>query len=230
MSKPTSGAKVAACMTCLLLASSVRAVDVRGTVRSSEEPKARTIEAVRAPYWQEWNGFIDPKKPSVDFAREVSAALIGSGETRDATTVTLRGGTLNPSTVVVQHGTTLRVRNEDDFAHELYVARIKDFEAKVIGPGQTRSVQMTETGVFEVRDKLSPHVRGFLHVLAKVARVVSPNAEGSFVFEEVPPGDYVVKIFRGANEFEGGTLEVESKGDAQLAPVDVRPTAVKPGK
>ena len=230
MNQAMRGAKVAACMTCLLLASSVRAVDVRGTVRSSEEPRARTIEAVRGPYWQEWNGFIEPKKPSVDFAREVSAALIGPSETRDATTVTLRGGTLAPSTLVVQHGTTLRVRNEDDFAHELYVERIKDFDPKTIGPGQTRSVQLNETGVFEVRDKLSPHVRGYLHVVAKLTRVVSPNADGSFVFEQVPPGAYVVKIFRGASEVEGGTIEIESKGDVQLDPVDVRPTAPKSGK
>ena len=230
MSKPTKGARVAACLTCLLLASSVRAVDIRGTVRSSEEPKARTIEAIRAPYWQEWNGFIDPKKPSIDLAREVSAVLIGPTETRDATTITLRGGTLTPSTLAVQHGTTLRIRNEDDFAHELFAERIKDFDPKTIGPGQTRSVSMSETGVFEVRDKLSPHVRGFLHVLTKVSRVVSPAADGSFVFEDVPPGDYVVKIFRGVSELEGGTLAVASRGDAQLEPVDVRPTAVKPGK
>ena len=230
MGRLRRGTRAAALGTGLLLAGSVHAGDVKGSVRASDEGKQKVVEAVRAPYWQEWNGFIDPRKPAVDFAREVSAALIGTEGTRDATNVALRGGTLASTTLVVQQGTTLRVRNEDDFAHELYVERIADFEAKTIGPGQTRSVQITELGVFEVRDKLSPHVRGFLHVVDKVTRVVSPGADGSFVFGEVPPGEYAVKIFRGAHAFDGGTHEVASKGDVQLDAVDVRPTAQKPGK
>lgn len=230
MSRRQSWAMVGACAACVLLTSQVRAVDVRGTVRTSEEPKIRTIEAVRPPYWQEWNGFIDPKKPAFDYPREVSAVLIGTSDTRDATTVVLRQGALTPSTIVVQQGTTLRVRNEDDFAHELFAEALKDFDPKTIGPGQTRSIVVGETGVFELRDKLAPHVRGFLHVLAKVSRTTSPGPDGSFAFEGVPPGSYVLKVFRGASELSSRPVEVASKGDVQLEPIDVQPSAGKAGK
>ncbi|MET0342818.1 MAG: cupredoxin domain-containing protein [Polyangiales bacterium] len=230
MSRLKSWARIGAYVTCALVASQVRADDVRGTVRSGEEPKARAIEAVRAPYWQEWNGFIDPKKPSVDLAREVSAVLIGPSDTRDSVTVVLRQGTLTPSTIVAQHGTTLRVRNEDDFAHELFADKLKDFEPKTLGPGQTRSIALGETGVFALGDKLAPHVHGFLHVVAKVSYVTSPASDGSFSFKEVPPGSYVLKVFRGANELPSRELEVQSKGDLTVDPIDVQPSAVKAGK
>lgn len=223
------GAQVGAVAICLSLAGDVRAVDVRGSVRASGEPKAKTIEAVRGPYWQEWNGFVEPKKPHVDYAREVTAALIGPAETRDATTITLRDGTLNPSTIVVQHGTSLRVRNEDDFAHELYVEGLKGFEAKATGAGQTRVVQMDQTGVFVVRDMLSPHVRGFLHVVAKVTHVVNPNGEGAFAFTDVPPGKYAIKVFRGEHAYAGGEVEVSSPRDVVLDPIALD-APQKPGK
>src|ERR1700754_719533 len=53
------------------------AVDVKGTVRSDESAKQSSVQAVRPPYWQEWNGFIEPRKASVDYAREVSVVLVG---------------------------------------------------------------------------------------------------------------------------------------------------------
>lgn len=227
MSRRSGWARVGACAACVLLSSQVRAGDVRGSVRTSEEAKTRNIDAVRAPYWQEWNGFIDPKKPAIDFSREVSAVLIGTTDTRDATTVVLRQGTLTPSTIVAQHGTTLRVRNDDDFAHELFADKLKDFDPKTLGPGQTRSIALGETGVFELRDALAPHVRGTLHVIQKVSLVATPGADGSFSFKEVPPGGYVLKVFRGASELPPRELTVESKGDVTLDPIDVQASAAR---
>ena len=231
MNVATWGARMGAIAFCLLLAGDVRAVDVRGSVRSSEEPKAKAIEAVRPPYWQEWNGFIEPKKAGVDYAREVTAALFGPVETRDATTVALRDGTLSPSTIVVQHGTPLRIRNDDDFPHELYAEGLKNFDARSTGPGQTRSIPMDQTGVFVVRDMLSPHVKGLLHVVTKVSLIVNPGHDGAFVFREVPPGHYTLKFFRGERVLSGGDVEIASTRDVVLDPValDTLP-AITPGK
>jgi plastocyanin len=204
-------AKVLALSAGLWFTSEVRAGDVKGSVRASEEVKLKTVEGVRAPYWQEWNGFIDPKKASFDYAREVSAVLIGPVGSKDAVTVVLKNGTLTPSTVVVQHGTTLRIRNEDDFGHELYVAGLKGFDPVESSPGATRSVQMEQTGVFELRDKLAPYIRGHLHVIAKLTQVVNPSADGSYSFKDVVPGPYTLKVFRGGKEISTSELEVGSK-------------------
>jgi plastocyanin len=231
MNRSVQAATFAVWATGMLLAGDASAVDVRGTVRASEEPKAKAIEAVRAPYWHEWNGFIEPKKAAVDYAREVTAVLVGAPELRDATAIALRDGTLSPSTIVVQHGTTLRIRNEDDFAHELYVEGLKGFDAVATSPGSTRTLQMEQTGVFTVRDKVSPHVRGTLHVVAKVTQVVQPNAEGVFVFKDVPAGKYVLKLYRGANEVTASELEVASNKDVVLDAFSLDAAVkAKPGK
>lgn len=216
MNRSVHAARLAALATSMLLATSAGAVDVKGSVRASDEPKNKPIEAVRAPYWQEWNGFIDPKKSAVDYPREVTAILVGAAELRDATTVALRDGTLAPSTIVVQHGTTLRIRNDDDFGHELYVEGLKGFDAVETSPGSTRSVQMEQTGVFTLRDRLAPHVRATLHVVAKFSQAVNPSADGSFVFKDVPPGKYTLKVYRGANEITASEIEIESSKDKDV--------------
>lgn len=221
--------KIAALGAGLLLSAEAHAGDVRGSVRASEEAKTRVIEAVRAPYWQEWNGFIEPKKAGVDYAREVCAVLTGPMETRDATTIALRGGALMPSTIVAQHGLPLRIRNEDDFGHELYVEGLKSFEPVETKPGHTRTVQLDQTGVFVVRDRLAPHVRGVLHVIAKLSQVASPNADGTFTFHDVPPGKYTLQVYRGQSASALSELDVTGSRELQLDPIAL-PTEAKPGK
>jgi plastocyanin len=208
---PLGALKVFALTAGLLCASDVRAGDVKGSVRANEEVKLKSVEGVRAPYWQEWNGFIDPKKASFDYAREVCAVLIGPQPTRDSVTVVLKNGTLTPSTIVAQVGTTLRIRNDDDFGHELVVKELKGFDAVETSPGSTRSIVMEQTGSFVVQDRLAPYVRGHLHVVAKLTQVVNPGGDGSFKFEDVPPGNYTLKVFRGAKEVSTAEVEVGSK-------------------
>jgi len=228
MQRVQRGTVAVAFATGLWLTSGVHAGDVRGSVRASDEAKLKTIEGVRAPYWQEWNGFIDPKKPAIDYAREVAAVLIGPAPTRDATTVSLRDGTLSPSTIVAQHGLPLRIRNDDDFTHELYVEGLKGFDAVETSPGQTRTIQLEQTGVFVVRDKLAPHVHGTLHVVAKLTHVVSPSHDGTFTFKDVPPGKYQLKLYRGATESGASELEVTSSREVTLDPMTI--AADKAGK
>jgi plastocyanin len=208
---PLATVKVCALTAGLLCASDVNAGDLKGSVRATEEVKLKSVEGVRAPYWQEWNGFIDPKKASFDYAREVSAVLVGPQPTKDSVTVVLKNGTLTPSTIVAQVGTTLRIRNEDDFGHELVVKELKGFDAVETSPGSTRSIVMEQTGAFEIKDKLAPYVRGHLHVVAKLTQVVNPGSDGSFSFADVAPGNYTLKVFRGAKEVSTAEVEVGSK-------------------
>jgi hypothetical protein len=197
------------------------ATDVKGNVRASETPKEKSIEATRTPYWQEWNGFIEPKKPSVDYQREVTVVLIGAESTRDATIVQIQNGALLPSTIVVQHGVALRVRNTDDFAHKLSADKLKGFDAIETSTGQSREIAMLQTGDFVISDKLAPYLKGYLHVLPKVTAIANPEADGSFKFEGVHPGNYTIKVFRGAFEMSSSTLEVKEKGDVVVPPISV---------
>lgn len=203
------------------------AVDVKGSVRSEQAPKPKAIEAVRSPYWQEWNGFIEPKKPSVDYAREVSVVLVGNEAMRDAMTVAISNGALLPSTIVAQHGVPLRIRNQDDFAHKLTADGLKGFDAIETSSGQSRELQMLQTGDFVITDKLAPYLKGYLHVLPKVSAVAAPQPDGSFVFKDVHPGSYTLKVFRGAYEMSSAPLEVKDAREVVVPPIAVDVKATK---
>ena len=203
------------------------AVDIKGSVRSDETPKESGIEAVRAPYWQEWNGFIEPKKASVDFTREVAVVLVGNAPMKDAVIVTLSNGTLTPSTIVAQHNAPLRIRNQDDFTHQLYSDKLKEFDAMETSSGQSRELLLLQTGDFAVGDKLAPYVHGYLHVLPKVSAIATPSADGSFVFHDVNPGTYTLKVFRGAFEMSSSELEVKDTREVVVDPISVDAKAKK---
>jgi len=197
------------------------ASEVRGSIRPLGDAKATPDHAVREAYWREWNGFIEPKKPSVDLAREVAVALIGSVATKDAMTVLLKDGQLSPSTIVMQQGTSLRVRNEDDSSHQLSATGLKSFDSIETSSGQGRQIQIDQPGTFSIRDALASHVRGTLHVLPKLSAVARPQADGTFVFAEVAEGDYTLKVFRGDKEIHSASIVVESSGSLVIDPINV---------
>ena len=204
----------------LLVSTHASAVDVRGTVKGGAS-KATAVETVRGPYWREWNGFIEPKKASADLTREVAVVLIGAESMKDAVTVALQDGTLSPSTIVMQKGSALRLRNDDDFTHQLYAERLNQFDAVETSAGQARQLQIDEEGSFPVFDRLAPHVRGYLHVLPKVSRIANPQSDGTFKFENVSPGSYTLKVFRGGSEVSSTTLEIPDKRDFVVDPISV---------
>jgi hypothetical protein len=214
-----SGRFVCALLAMLGVAASAFAVDVKGSVRTSEEPRHDPIHATRAPYFQEWNGFIEPKKKSVDLAREVACVLIGAESMKDATLAQLKDGTLTPSTLVMQAGTTLRIRNEDDFTHQLHAEGLKAFDPIETASGQSRQIQVEATGSFPITDKLAPHIQGHLHVLAKVSYVTYPNADGAFSFSEVPAGHYTLKIFRGRSEVSSTEIDLGDDREFEIDPI-----------
>jgi hypothetical protein len=217
ISKPFVCALVGA----LGIAASALAVEVKGSVRTSEEPKHDAIHATRAPYFQEWNGFIEPKKKSVDLAREVACVLVGAEGTKDATLVQLKDGTLTPATIVMQVGTTLRIRNEDDFTHQLFADGFKPFDPIETASGQSRQIQADAAGHFPVFDKLAPHIQGHLHILPVVSYVTYPNGEGAFSFNDVPAGHYTLKIFRGASEVSSTDIDLGDDKEFEIDPISV---------
>jgi hypothetical protein len=204
----------------LLMSAHALAVDVRGSVKGGES-RAKAAETVRGPYWREWNGFIEPKKASADLAREVAVVLIGDETMKDAVTVALQDGTLSPSTVVMQKGSALRVRNDDDFTHQLYAEGLNQFDAVETSAGQARQLQVDQEGSFPVLDRLAPHVRGHLHVLPKITRIANPQSDGTFKFEDVNPGNYTLKVFRGGSEVSSTTLEIADKREFVVDPISV---------
>jgi hypothetical protein len=128
---------------------------------------------------------------------------------------------------VAQHNAPLRIRNQDDFTHQLYSDKLKEFDAIETSSGQSRELTLLQTGDFAVGDRLAPYVHGFLHVLPKVSAIATPSADGTYVFKDINPGTYTLKVFRGAFEMSSSELEVKDSRELVVDPIAVDAKAKK---
>lgn len=131
--------------------------------------------------------------PSRDLCIAATAAQgAGSGE---ATRMTITGGRVFPTTIVVAPGAQLAFKNFDPFKHRVYIVNNPAFKPEDMGPQQVRSWSAPSgQNKFEVRDELFPSVRTFIIVDPQVVAVTYPGRDGAFGFS-LPAGEYVLKAF-----------------------------------
>jgi hypothetical protein len=201
---------------------SARAGDIKGLLRAPDGYVPTPGADERKPYyWEEWNGFLDPRPRRVDMRRELAVVLLGPGQpgAENRASITLTGGSLSPSTTVVRPDTILRIENRDDFAHELFAEGLDGFSAEATSSGQARTVRVTQAGNWPIRDRQVPHVRGHLHVIANLAAVATVEANGEYKFTNVAPGQYTVKVLHGANEVASATAQVTDARELVIDPL-----------
>ena len=193
-----------------------------GTAAASEIKGQLVLGAYKAPppdklpragfNWELGNGFKELLKDSLDAERELAVVLLGEGEAPKLERVEGRfyGGSLLPATLVVRIGSTLRVQNEDEIAHELVAEGLDGFGAEATSPRSIRSVNLKTAGNWPLRDRLVSHVRGHLHVLPDLIAVAT-IADNRFTFSDVAPGTYTLKVFHGPKELVSQKVEVGPK-------------------
>jgi hypothetical protein len=148
--------------------------------------------------WREPSPSVDQKfralsaNPSRDICVvATSSANQGPGE---AIRMTVTGGRVVPTTIVVTPGTQLAFKNFDPFKHRLYIVGQATMKPEDLQPNAVRSWAPPGAGKFEVRDELFPSVRTFVIVDPQTVAAVFPGRDGAFGFS-IPNGDYVLKAF-----------------------------------
>lgn len=212
-----------------LLSTSALAVDVKGMLRAPEGYVPAPAADARKPYyWEEWNGFLDPRPRRVDMRRELAVVLLGPPQAgaENRAEITLVGGSLSPSTIVVRPDTVLRIENHDDFAHELFAEALDGFSAEATSSGQARTVRVTEVGSWPIRDRQVAHVHGHLHVIADLSATATVEANGEYKFTNIAPGQYTLKVFDGANMVATATVQVVDGHELVVDPLVL--TAAQP--
>lgn len=130
--------------------------------------------------------------PSRDLC--IAATSSGNAAAGEAIRMTVTGGRVFPTTIVVSPGTPLAFKNFDPFKHRLYVVGNQSFKAEDMAAGQVRSWSATGPGKYEIRDELFPTVRTFVIVDPQVVQVAYPGRDGAFGLT-LPAGEYVLKAF-----------------------------------
>lgn len=148
--------------------------------------------------WREPSPSVDVKfrtlagNPSRDLC--IAATSSGTQGAQEPIRMTVTGGRVFPTTIVVSPGTQLAFKNFDPFKHRLYVEKQPTMKPEDLAPNGVRSWTAPGAGRFEVKDELFPSVRTWIIVDPQVVQVAYPGRDGAFGFN-LPTGDYVLKAF-----------------------------------
>lgn len=137
---------------------------------------------------------------SADPSRDICiAATTGANQEKQQFRMTVTGGRVFPTTIVVTPNTELVFKNFDPFKHRIYITSAtgqKLLQADDLQPNAARTWAAQGPGIYEVRDELFPSVRTFVVVDPQVVQVAYPGRDGAFGFS-LPAGEYVLKAFFG---------------------------------
>lgn len=150
--------------------------------------------------------------PSRDLC--IAATTSGNAGPQEPIRMTVTGGRVFPTTIVVSPGTPLAFKNFDPFKHRLYLVGNPSFKAEDMGPNQVRSWSAAGAGKYEVRDELFPSVRTFVIVDPQVVQVAYPGRDGAFGLT-LPAGEYVLKAFFAGKQV-GKPTQVNAKDKATV--------------
>jgi hypothetical protein len=150
--------------------------------------------------WREPSPSVAPqfRALSANPSRDICiAATTGANQEKQEFRMTVTGGRVFPTTIVVTPNTALAFKNFDPFKHRIYVmgpGGQKLLQPEDLQPNAVRTWSAQGAGRYEVRDELYPSVRTFVVVDPQVVQVAYPGRDGAFGFS-LPSGDYVLKAF-----------------------------------
>ena len=168
-----------------------------------------------------WRESTAARPPSANLSREVCvAALGGAGGPLEPQTVRITGGRTVPTTLVVSPGTRVSFVNRDPFQHRLFIPGNAAWHADTTNANSSREwTAPIGEGRFEFRDELFPSVRTVIVVDPQVAKVTFPSSDGTFQFDNLPPGEYVLKVFFGGKALAQASVAVRDKAPIELRDV-----------
>jgi len=95
-----------------------------------------------------------------------------------------------PHVLPITVGTTVEFPNDDPIYHNVFsLSRVRTFDLGRYPRGSSRSVRFDTPGVVQVFCHIHADMSGYILVLENPFFVI-PDAQGRFVLDGVPPGDY----------------------------------------
>lgn len=230
--KRTTGRRTRAVLATFVLtlavatATTAWAVEVRGTLRVPGDygraAPATEEEQRRDHYWDEWNGFLEPRAHRFDAAAELAVVLTGQGAfAAEQPGFALANGALRPATIVERAGANLRIENTDPVTHQMFAEGLADFAPTPTPPGLARQQVIATAGSWPLRDQLYAHVGGHLHVLPDLVARATVQADGSFLFRNVPAGTYTLKVFHRERELHSAEVTIPEDRELVVDPISI---------
>jgi plastocyanin len=233
----------AGCMLLVLLPGVARAGGLKGKVVAEKEfadyfaGEETDVGKEKVDfYWQVENGVLPIVPPKLEMSSQLGVAVFRKdGKVEPGFLPVhpeIEGAMLLPGVVVAPPKTTFKFHNADPFVHELFCEDMgKLFEPELQSSKQTRQVQFNNEGVYKIGCKMTPHLHGYIVIVPGVVAFKNPAEDGTFLFEDMAPGEYVIKVYyRGQVVATAEATVVDSDREKDYANVELKLAPPKPGE
>jgi|GEM_PF-5696977 len=177
----------------------LNALDQRLAAQPEQGPPTR--------YWEVGNGAASIDPIVVDPTHELGI-LVRSAEGKPLDPLstaepemTIRNLSFQPAVAFVPEGKSVVVRNLDLFDHDLLVESDKggpELPKEDLDGGRSFRVRFNTSGLYVVRCRNFPFLRGYVYVDKEPVRFVHAARDGSFSLGDVPPGKYTLAVFNAS--------------------------------
>lgn len=199
----------------LLAAGTVMAAPVRGKI----EVELRTVEQKDSPsYLRVRNGFLPTVEPQGDLKRALRVAILSeSAESTASCGARYRGGALLPETLIAAPGANIALQNGDGTPYHPSSDAIDGLDGAALAPGHaTEFSAPSKPGEYPLHDALYAHLGGRLIVVEGLIACADIEADGSFRFENIEPGEYTVRVFLNGEAVHDTSLIVPPHGSQTI--------------
>lgn len=158
-------------------------------------------------YWEVGNGAASIDPVVIDPTHELGI-LVRSAEGKPLDPLTtaepemsVRNLSFQPAVAFVPEGKSIVVRNLDLFDHDFTVESEKggaELPKEDLDGGRSFRVRFNTSGLYVVRCRNFPFLRGYVYVDKEPVRFVHAAADGSFSLGDVPPGKYTLAVFNAS--------------------------------
>ncbi|MBI5508634.1 MAG: hypothetical protein HY903_07765 [Deltaproteobacteria bacterium] len=125
-----------------------------------------------------------------------------------------------PFVTPVVRGTTVLFSNSDNTGHNVFTPDGEKFDAGVFNKGETYTYTFKAEGVYTLLCKLHPSMISYVVVLQNPHFAVTAD-DGSFRIDDVPAGDYTVKLWHERKVADPQRLQV-TDGGTSIATFELR--------
>lgn len=195
------------------------AAAIKGTVRLPAE--FTPTKAFDVPvFWVVPNSVLPPAPPLVDPRRWMvvtldSAATKAAPPKSAAATIVMEDSRFMPPVLAVTPNTRVTFVNRDGLMHLLEPVEGKFMAARAVAHGDLLRHTFEKAGTYHVHCSEVPHMVATV-LVTEQALATSPSDDGSFRFDDVPPGKHTLKIWYGGKWIHSQPVRVRGKTSVEV--------------
>jgi len=192
------------------------ATEVRGAIEvapgwlSALEQRIDALPEQGPPtrFWEVGNGAASIDPPVIDVANELGILVRRTDKqpldplSTDEPVVEVRNVAFQPAVAFAPEGMSVVVRNLDLFDHDFVVENDKGtaLPREDLDGGRSFRVRFNASGLYVIRCRNFPFLRGYVLVEKDPVRFVHPATDGTFSLGNLPPGQYSLTVFNATAE------------------------------